>query len=348
MTHFPGDVSVVIVAHNALEHLPLTLASLRRAGCPQRQITVVDVASRDDSAHWLQQHWPEVHLLRLEVNNGPNPARNLGITTARTPYVLLMDADVLVEPETVLRLHAALQHDASVAIASPVVVYAKQPEIIQYAGTGTHFICEAVNLWQGKTVAERGISPQYIGAASGCALLLACAAARQVGLFDERYFLGKDDGEFTHRINLAGYNIVEIPQAKVLHHCRARGIHLFYYQIRNRWHYILKNYQLRTLIWLTPILLLHELLQFVLLTWQGHGITYLRAVYGLFRLLPHLPADRAKVARFRVRQDYEVFKSGPLVVRESFLDKATLRACKGLYDKALHAYWCMLRHTVLR
>ena len=43
---------------------------------------------------------------------------------------------------------------------------------------------------------------------------------------------------------MAGYKIWELPQALVLHHSRPRSAWLFYYQIRNRWHFILKNYQL--------------------------------------------------------------------------------------------------------
>src|SRR5262249_16128775 len=347
MTKFPDDVSVVIVAHNARAHLPTTLDSLKEADCFQEQITVVDVASTDDCRDWLKLEWPGVRVLRLDSNEGPNPARNIGITSATTPYVFLMDADAIVEPDAVPLLRSAMAGDPSIAIGSPIVVYAKRPDIIQYAATDLHFICEAVNPWQGRSVHARGIEARDIGIASGNALLISRVAALQVGLFDERYFMGKEDADFTHRIKLSGYKIMEVPWARVLHNAKPRGNALFYYQIRNRGHFMLKNYQLRTLVLLMPALLLHEFLQIALLTYKGHGITYLKAILGLIKMLPHLPADRAKVARFRVRQDCEVLVSGPTVVREDLQSNSFFRKSKAAYDKILHAYWNLLTKTVL-
>jgi len=68
-------------------------------------------------------------------------------------------------------------------------------------------------------------------------------------------------GDFIYRIGMAGYRIRELPEALVLHDSRPRGTWLFYYQIRNRWHFMLKNYQWRTLLLITPCLLIHEPLQ---------------------------------------------------------------------------------------
>ncbi|HET6955609.1 MAG TPA: hypothetical protein VFI56_03485, partial [Vicinamibacterales bacterium] len=47
--------------------------------------------------------------------------------------------------------------------------------------------------------------------------------------------------DFTHRIKMAGYRIWEVPQAVVEHQSRPRGTWLFYYQIRNRWHFIFEE-----------------------------------------------------------------------------------------------------------
>ncbi|MDJ0714269.1 MAG: glycosyltransferase family 2 protein [Prochloraceae cyanobacterium] len=345
---FPQDVSVAIVTHNALSYLAATLESLKAAGCPNEQITIVDVASTDGGTDWVESQWSGVRVLRLDFNKGPNPARNLGITSATTPYVLIMDADVMVQANTVFLLRTAMKQDPSIAIASPIVVYANKPDTIQYAGTSLHFMCEAVNPWQGKPVYERGTEPQDIGCASGCTLLISRAAAIRAGLFDNRYFAGKDDGDFTHRIKLAGYRIIEVPTAHVIHNCSPRGTKLFQHQIRNRWHFMLKNYQIRTLLLLAPILLLHELLQITLLTYKGHSIAYLKAILNLIKMLPSLPSDRASVAKFRVRQDHEVLISSPILVREDMLSNSFLCYCKTLYDSLLSNYWKLLRKTILK
>jgi GT2 family glycosyltransferase len=303
MPAFPADVEVAIVTHNARGTLPDTLESLWRAGCPPAQVTIVDVASSDGSPEWIHATWPEIRQIRLHRNLGPSPGRNQGILQARCPFVFLMDADVMVEPDTVQLLREAMHRDPSIAIGSPVVVHASQPDLIQYAGTGLHFICEAVNPWLDRPLAERGPAPDNIGVASTCALLIERSKALEYGLFDERYFIGKEDGDFTHRARLAGHKIWEMPQALVRHRSRPRGTWLFYYQIRNRWHFMLKNYEVRTLCFIAPALLVHETLQGILLILKGHGITYLKACAGLLGMLPALAADRARVRRIRVVHD---------------------------------------------
>ena len=255
-------------------------------------------------------------MIRLARNDGPSPGRNVGIKAASSRFVLLMDADVRVAPDAVQQMHAAMCADATVKVGSTVVVHLDRPDVIQYAGCALHFICEAVNPWVDRTLAERGPEARDIGVAPACALLLDRDAAIAVGLFDERYFMGKDDGDFTHRIRIAGHSILELPSALALHRTRPRSNWLFYYQIRNRWHFILKNYEWRTIAALVPALLVHEPLQFLLLALKGHLWTYLKAVGGLVAMLPDLPRDRALIKRIRTRSDRDLLVSGPLIVRD--------------------------------
>jgi GT2 family glycosyltransferase len=344
---FPADVDVAIVAHNNLPVLPATLRSLAEAGCPPARITVVDVASTDGTGTWLAADWPAVRVRRLSKNDGPSPGRNVGILEATAPYVLLMDADVVVRPDAVQRLRAGMAADPNAKVGSPIVVHASRPDTIQYAGGALHFICEAVNPWLDRPLRSRGSEPLDIGAAPTCALLLDRAVAIDIGLFDERYFIGKEDGDFTHRVKMAGYSILELPDALVLHHSRPRGTWLFYYQIRNRWHFILKNYQWRTIICLVPPLLVHEPLQFLVLALKGHTLTYLKAVAGLIAMLPALPRDRALARRIRVRPDRDLLISGALIVRDDLASNVFVRYGKSAYERALSSYWRFLTRTVL-
>ena len=345
---FPADVEVAIVSHNNLASLPGVVSSLFAAGCPARDITVVDVASTDGTGEWLSANHPAIRHRRLDTNNGPGPGRNVGITEATRSFVLLMDADVLIEVNTIQLLHKAMVADRRIRIGSPVVVHASRPDTIQYAGGALHFICEAVNPWLDRTLAERGPDPADIDAAPTCALLLDRETAIDIGLFDERYFIGKEDGDFTHRFRLAGHIIRELPDALVRHHSRPRGTWLFYYQIRNRWHFILKNYQWRTLILILPCLVLHEPIQFAVLVLKGHGRTYFKAVKGIFEMLPDLGRDRAVMRRIRRVSDGSLLRSGRLIVRDDLASGALLRLGKSAYEGLLSGYWRLLRATVLR
>jgi GT2 family glycosyltransferase len=344
---FPDDVEVTIVAHDNWATLPATLESLERAGCPADRITVVDVASEDGTRAHLAEQWPMVRVLPLTRNDGPNPGRNLALTGGRRPFVLLMDSDVQVAPDTIGRLRAGMEADPTAKVGSPVVVHLTRPEVIQYAGGAIHFLCEAVNPWHERPLAERGHDTAGIGAAPACALLIDREAAIRAGLFDERYFMGKDDGDFIHRMRIAGHTILEVPEAIVLHRSRPRGTGLFYYQIRNRWHFILKNYEWRTIVCMMPVLLAHEPLQLALLILKGHGRTYVRAIGGLIAMLPSLRSDRAFVRRIRQRHDAALLVTGTLLVRDDLGGGALARSGKALYERALTVYWRWLTRTVL-
>jgi GT2 family glycosyltransferase len=344
---FPPDVDVAIVAHNNLDVLPATLASLAEAGCPPDRITVVDVASTDGTGEWIGREWPLVRVRRLDRNDGPSPGRNVGITEASRRFVMLLDADVRVQPRTIQRLHAEMLAAPQIKVGSPIVVHEDRQDVIQYAGGALHYICEAINPWLDRPLAERGMAPLDIGAAPTCGLLLDRQAAIDVGLFDERYFIGKEDGDFTHRICLAGYRILELPGALVLHRSRPRGTWLFYYQIRNRWHFMLKNYQWRTLLSILPALAVHEPLQLVVLHLQGHGRVYWKSVGGLLALLPSLSRDRALMNRIRKVPDRALLRSDPLVIRGDLSRNPLVRLGKRSYEGFLRGYWQLLTSTVL-
>jgi GT2 family glycosyltransferase len=341
-TAFPADVEVAVVSHNGRETLPATLDALTAAGCPPDRITIVDIASTDGTADWLRRERPRIRIRRLDRNEGPNPGRNVGLTEATQPLVLLMDADVRVRPDAVHRLREAMRADPAIKVGSPIVVDQQRPDRIQYAGGALHFLCEAVNPWAGRGVAERGATPQDIGAAPACALLIDRLAAAEVGLFDERYFMGKDDGDFIHRMKIAGHRVWEVPQAVVLHNARQRSDWMFYYQIRNRWHFILKNYEAATIVGLVPMLVIHEPLQLAVLTRKGHLRTYLRAIGGLLRMLPALPRDRAMVRRIRRVHDRDLLVSAPMVVRDDLTSTALAARGKSTYDGMLIGYWRLL------
>jgi GT2 family glycosyltransferase len=344
---FPDDVGVAIVSHDNRGKLAATIASLDAAGCPRSAVMIVDVASTDGTVEWLRQQHGDIRVETLERNDGPSPGRNVGIRLCPRPFVFLMDADVQVQPETIQRLRKAMAADPAIKVGSPIVVHAGAPDTIQYAEGSLHFICEAINPWLDRPLAGRGIDARDIGVAPTCGLLLDRQASIDIGLFDERYFIGKEDGDFTHRIRVAGYRILELPDALVLHQSRPRGTWLFYYQIRNRWHFMLKNYQWSTLLLVLPCLIIHEPLQALVLHAKGHGRVYWKAVGGLLALLPSLHADRGVTNRIRAVPDAALLRADRLIIRDDLASSRLVRLGKDAYEGFLRGYWRLLQRTVL-
>jgi GT2 family glycosyltransferase len=343
---FPDDIDIAIVSHNGRDTLPRVLECLARAGAPDDRITVYDIGSTDDTASWLTTSWPRVALHRLPENVGPNPARNLALQRTRRPALLLLDADAFVRPDVPTRLRAALDPAGRVGTVAPVVVYAHAPDRIQYAGVNLHFLCEALNPWMDRPLAERGLENQDIGSAAGVALLIDVAAARAIGWWDERYFMGKDDGDFCYRLRLAGYRIVEDAHSVVEHGSRPRSAWMFRYQVRNRWYFMLKNYGTRTLVVLGPAWCIHEVLQVFLLVSTGHFSAWWQAVRDLVSWRSAIGASRQAVQRTRTTSDRDLLACAPLVVRQDLVGGGPARVLKRAYDAWLAMYWSVARHLL--
>ena len=237
--------------------------------------------------------------------------------------------------------------DPSIKIGSPIVVHASRPDVIQYAGGALHYICEAVNPWLDRPLAERGAAPLDIGAAPTCALLLDRAAAIDIGLFDERYFIGKEDGDFTHRVKMAGYKIWELPQSLVLHNSRPRGAWLFYYQIRNRWHFILKNYQCADDRLPDSAA---DRARAAAVRWcssrRATAGPTCRAVGGLMAMLPALPRDRALARRIRRKsRSRSAGQRADRRARRSGGERRWSETARRSTSDSWTRYWALLRKT---
>lgn len=340
---FPDDVEVGVVAFNARDTLPRLLECLRQSGAPVDRITIYDMASTDDSPAWLAREWPGVGVTRLDSNNGPDPGRNLALRSATRPYLLLLDADAYVRPDMTARLRTTLDPARRIGTTVPVVVHTHEPGRIQYAEGSMHFICEAINPWLNRPLADRGSDAREIGVAPGVAYLIDVAVAHHIGLFDDRYFIGKEDGDFCHRLLIAGYRLVEDPLAIVEHRSKPRSAWLFPCQIRNRWHFLLKNYELRTLLLLAPALAIHEPIQLAVLVLKGHLGAYVKAVRGLLPWLATLRRERRDIAAMRRVHDRALYSAAPLVVRQDLVGGRAGSAFKRAYDGWLLLYWRLMR-----
>jgi GT2 family glycosyltransferase len=343
---FPDDVEVAVVSHNGRATLPRLIDCVRAAGAPDDRIAIYDIGSTDGTVEWLARDHPRVVARRFNDNVGPNPGRNWAIRAATRPFVLLLDADAFIHADAPAHLRRALDPGAAVGAVASVIVHAHDPSRVQYAGGGLHFICEAVSPYVDLPLVHRGSNRLDIGAAPGMALLIDVNAARDCGLFDERYFLGKDDGDFCHRLRMSGFRLVEEPRAVCEHQSRPRSAWLFPFQIRNRWHFMLKNYEARTLIVLAPALLVHELLQFGMLVAKGHLAAWWKALQGLRGWLPSLGEDRRAIQSRRKVRDRDLLTAAPLIVRSDMVGGGGGQFLKRAYDGWLRGYWSVAIHLL--
>jgi N-acetylglucosaminyl-diphospho-decaprenol L-rhamnosyltransferase len=192
-------VTALLATRNCVESLRRFLNTLAEGPEPEAlEILVVDQGSTDGGAS-LDQQFPHVTFLRLPRLFGRTKALNIGIRTAKTDFLLLIEPWMTITGEQVNLLADLLSSNLDAVAVAPVTVDMQGNRIIRL-----HELPDAAALkaaWQaGGELPGRPVpaNPAVTAAAavSGTPLLVRRDFIRGMNYFDERY------GEFGAMLEL--------------------------------------------------------------------------------------------------------------------------------------------------
>ncbi|MFC1663211.1 glycosyltransferase family 2 protein [Patescibacteria group bacterium] len=92
-----NKITVQLVTWNSKLYLPSCIKSLFDQTYRDFNILVIDNASRDGSIEWLKSNYPDIYILKNVKNLGYSRAHNHGLNLQHSPFVLLMNPDVILE-----------------------------------------------------------------------------------------------------------------------------------------------------------------------------------------------------------------------------------------------------------
>jgi N-acetylglucosaminyl-diphospho-decaprenol L-rhamnosyltransferase len=199
-------VTVIVVTRESAHCLPALnpLLSL----CPN--VIVSDNGSADGTATGARRLWPHAIVLDHGRNLGFGAANNRALARVQTPFALLLNPDCEMDREGLLALLAMAAELPQAAVVAPQLVGASGKPEINYRWPQT--------LWAPRGPGASG--PTCVGFVCGAAMLLRMASFREVGFFDEQFFLYYEDDDLCLRLFNAGQNIVVVPSVKAIHHSR--------------------------------------------------------------------------------------------------------------------------------
>lgn len=175
----------------------------------------------------------QVEVIKNTENKGFSGGHNVVLKKAieqNIDYVLILNNDTTVGENFLNELIKGADLDKKIGVAVPKIYFAKGSEyhkkyksselgkVFWYAG--------GIMDWSNVIGSHRGVDEvdygQYDNAeetdfATGCCMLVKIAALKNVGFFDERYFLYYEDTDLQQRIKKAGYKIMYIPKAVIWH-----------------------------------------------------------------------------------------------------------------------------------
>ena len=207
-------VTVVIPNYNGLKFMEPCFQALSRQTSKAFDLLVVDNGSADGSAEWLREH--KIPSIFLKENTGFSGAVNRGIQAAKTPYVILLNNDTQVFPEFVEELLRCIERSPKIFSVSSKMLQMYKPELLDDAGDMYTLMGWAF---------QRGVGQSSKGYKSACRVFSACAGAaiyrksvfEEIGYFDEMHFAYVEAMDLGYRAQIAGYDNLYCPGAKVYH-----------------------------------------------------------------------------------------------------------------------------------
>ena len=227
-------LSIIISSYNTSQLLQQTINSI-----PQNkdwEIIVVDNNSIDDSVQCVKTQYPHIKRISNTENKGFATANNQGIKIAKGEYVLLLNSDTKIVSDAISKLIEYIDAHPKVGAITPKIVFTNgtlDPACHRGMPTPWRSLCYYSGLEkifpQSKLVG--GYHQAYLGynkihtieTTSATAMIVRKKTIDEIGLLDEQFFLYGEDLDWCKRITDAGWKIVYLPTAKVIHHKRQSG-----------------------------------------------------------------------------------------------------------------------------
>jgi len=210
------SITVVIPNLNGMQYLEGCLKSLSEQTDQDFEVLMIDNGSTDGSVSWVRAHYPSVRIRAYRRNTGFCKAVNAGIRLSRAEYVLLLNNDVVCDPDMVRRLHQAMEEKPGAFSACAKLLQMSDPEKIDDAGD---FYSALGWAWaRGKGAGrDRFEKEEKIFACCAACAIYRRSMLERTGLFDERHFAYLEDVDIGYRALRFGYENWYIPQAVVYH-----------------------------------------------------------------------------------------------------------------------------------
>lgn len=218
-----GRLAVIIVNFNGERFLRPCLDALRSQSFDDFFTVVLDNGSADSSVGIITRDYPDITLMRSDVNLGFAAGNNIAIRACldRGPdYVLTLNNDVILEPDCVERLVSLLDSGPDTWCCQPKMY-------LEGTGGPPVFNNAGIVVWRDGSAYNRGInepdegqydaSADVFGVCAGCGLYRA-SVLRRTGLFDEDFFAYMEDVDLAWRGRLLGYSAALCPTAVCHHH----------------------------------------------------------------------------------------------------------------------------------
>jgi len=219
--YFNMDLSIIIVSWNGKELMRNCLKSIydKTSGI-EFEVFVVDNGSKDDTPEMVKNDFPQVSLIANDYNAGFAKANNQAIKLAQGDFVLLLNQDMLVLPETFSGMVKFMREHPEAGVAGCHLVdennktvphVRKFPTIIDQAAIILklpHIFPKILDSYLMKNFDYKKKEPQGVDSVRGSFFTIRREVLEKLGGLDERYFFWFEEVDYCRQVKKAGWKVM--------------------------------------------------------------------------------------------------------------------------------------------
>jgi GT2 family glycosyltransferase len=230
MTEALLDITVIISSYNTRGLLRNCIQSIyRHTQGISFEIICVDDNSSDGSAEMVAESFPEVILVRNQVNQLYAKNQNLGMRMSRARYACLLDSDTVLTGNAFKALVQFMDEHPEAAVCGPKLLNLDgsiQHCVRGFPGAGV-FVLQAINwhkLFPGSRLMNRYYNTDFdytkaqpVDSIGTSAYVIRRSTWENAGMLDERFRLALVDLAYNYMLRQKGYKVYYTPCAEVIH-----------------------------------------------------------------------------------------------------------------------------------
>ena len=308
-------ISVIIVNYNGRKWLKDCLDSIYSQNYKNFEVILVDNASNDGSADWVENNYPKVNVVKNTINGGFAQGNNLGYKKSKGEYMLLLNNDATIEPDFLKKMLPAFDEIPNLGSVQPKIIKSGT-NLIDHAGI--YWMDFALMYYYGdlkNANLDKYNKTMPFFSNIGACMLIKRGAIEKVGLFDEDFWCYNEEVDFCYRLWSAGYECWYYPTA-VCYHAGSMTSkkfdesHIIYQDIKNRIMLLIKNMEFTNLsINLAGYLSIYAIINIIWLFQMKFKkiYAYLSALAWNITNLQKNLQKRANIQKIRTKKDSELF-----------------------------------------
>lgn len=221
------DLSVIIVSWNVKEKLRENLKAIFESKTDLAiEVFVVDNHSSDGSAEMVQREFPQARLIANEENFGFAKANNQAIKIAQGRFMLLLNPDMKIFPDTFAGMARWMDDNPQVWVAGCNLINENGGSVrhvrrFPNVGDQLAIVLKIPHIFPG--ILKRYLmadfdyaKPAKVDSIRGAFFMIRREAIGKIGPLDERYFLWFEEVDYCRQIANAGGEVWYTPAAQCI------------------------------------------------------------------------------------------------------------------------------------